>query len=42
MRTMDAQRRKEWSKKHGEDTYGDVSEKSSANVIAPKCNNGSE
>ena len=41
MRTIDAQRRKEWSKKHGQDTYGDVSENSLVNTNARNSGNAS-
>lgn len=32
-RTLDAQHRKEWSKKHGHHTYGDTVEESSAKTV---------
>ena len=41
MRTIDAQYRKDWSKKHGEDTYGDVSENLLVNTNARNCAKGS-
>ena len=41
MRTIDAQCRKDWSKKHGEDTYGDVSENLLINTNARNCAKGS-